>query len=54
VFWTGEDKVRSLNHLPNITFEVDPTGSDAAGPSYSSLVFVPAYNRRRAVRSHHP
>lgn len=43
VYWTGEDKARSVDNLPNITFEVDPTGiADGATPGYSSLVFVPA------------
>jgi hypothetical protein len=42
VFWTGEDKTISANNLPNITFEVDPSGpADATAPNYSSLVFVP-------------
>jgi len=43
VFWTGEDKAISLDNLPNITFEVDPTGpaDSTSGPNYSSLVFVP-------------
>jgi Collagen triple helix repeat (20 copies) len=42
VFWTGEDKTINANNLPNITFEVDPTGpADTATPNYSSLVFVP-------------
>ena len=40
VFWTGEDRGRSLNNMPNIQFEVDPT-PDQPGPTYSSLVFVP-------------
>jgi hypothetical protein len=41
VFWTGEDRSRNANNMPNITFEVDPTGPSAAAPNYSSLVFVP-------------
>jgi hypothetical protein len=42
VFWTGEDKGFNANNLPNITFEVDPTGpADTTAPNYSSLVFVP-------------
>ena len=42
VFWTGEDKAIGADNLPNITFEVDPTGTaNATGPNYSSLVFVP-------------
>ena len=41
VFWTGEDKGRSTNNMPNIQFEVDPTGPSATAPNYSSLVFVP-------------
>jgi hypothetical protein len=42
VFWTGEDKTINANNLPNITFEVDPSGSpDVPGSNYSSLVFVP-------------
>jgi len=41
VFWTGEDRGRSLNNMPNILFEVDPTGPSATAPNYSSLVFVP-------------
>ncbi len=43
VFTTGENKALNVNNLPNITFEVDPTGFDStAGPNYSSLVFNPA------------
>ena len=42
VFWTGEDKTRSAENLPNITFEVDPTGITASGVNFSSLVFIPA------------
>jgi hypothetical protein len=43
VFWTGEDKGISANNLPNITFEVDPSGpaNTVPGPDYSSMVFVP-------------
>jgi hypothetical protein len=44
VYWTGEDKARSADNLPNITFEVDPTGitDSTTGSNYSSLVFIPA------------
>ena len=39
VFQTGEN---GAGNLPNITFEVDPSGiSSNAAPNYSSLVFVP-------------
>jgi Collagen triple helix repeat (20 copies) len=42
VFWTGEDKTANANNLPNITFEVDPTGpAETTGLNYSSMVFVP-------------
>jgi hypothetical protein len=42
VFWTGEDKGIGPDNLPNITFEVDPTGTaNTATPNYSSMVFVP-------------
>jgi hypothetical protein len=41
VFWTGEDRGRNASNMPNITFEVDPTGPSATAPNYSSLVFVP-------------
>ena len=43
VFTTNEDKALNVNNLPNITFEVDPTGfAETTGPNYSSLVFNPA------------
>jgi collagen triple helix repeat protein len=41
VFWTNEDRIRNANNMPNITFEIDPTGPSTAAPNYSSLVFVP-------------
>ena len=42
VFWTGEDKAIAADNLPNITFEVDPSGTaSATAPNYSSMVFVP-------------
>jgi hypothetical protein len=41
IFWTGEDKTIFVDNLPNITFEVDPSGpSSATAPNYSSLVLV--------------
>jgi len=41
VFWTNEDKTIFADNLPNITFEVDPTGpASGTAPNYSSLVFV--------------
>ncbi len=43
VFTTGEDQKINIDNLPNITFEVDPTGfANTTGPNYSSLVFNPA------------
>ena len=43
VFTTGEDKKINVDNLPNITFEVDPTGfATTKGLNYSSLVFNPA------------
>ncbi len=44
VFTTGENKKLNADNLPNITFEVDPTGfaDNTTGPNYSSLVFNPA------------
>jgi hypothetical protein len=43
VFTTGEDKALNVDNLPNITFEVDPTGfTTTTGPNFSSLVFNPA------------
>jgi hypothetical protein len=41
VFTTGENKALFADNLPNITFEVDPTGPSSSTPNYSSLVFVP-------------
>ncbi len=40
VFSTGENKALNADNMPNITFEVDPTGpASSTGPNYSSLVF---------------
>jgi hypothetical protein len=41
VFTTGENKALANNNLPSVAFEVDPTGDDAAGPNYSTLVYTP-------------
>jgi hypothetical protein len=41
IFWTGEDKTIFADNLPNITFEVDPSGpASSTAPNYSSLVLV--------------
>jgi hypothetical protein len=41
VFWTGEDKAKFADNLPNITFEVDRNGGSLDLGDYSSLVFNP-------------
>jgi hypothetical protein len=43
VFTTGENRAQNLENLPNITVEIDPTGSaNTTAPNFSSLVFNPA------------
>ncbi|HEX6149922.1 hypothetical protein [Nocardioides sp.] len=41
VFTTGENAAIAANNLPSVAFEVDPTGPDATGPNFSTLVFTP-------------
>jgi len=42
VFTTGENRAQNPENLPNITVEIDPTGSaSTTAPNFSSLVFNP-------------
>lgn len=42
VYTTGENNDPNPENGPNVTFEVDPTGTgDSTAPNYTSLVYVP-------------
>lgn len=41
IYTTGENAALAADNLPNITFEVDPSGPSGTGPNYSSLVYNP-------------
>ena len=44
VFQTGEDQTDNggPNNLPNIDFEIDPSGAASTAPNFSTMVYVPA------------
>ena len=44
VFQTGEDQTDNggANNLPNIDFEIDPSGAATTAPNFSTMVYVPA------------
>jgi len=41
LYTTGENAALAADNLPNISFEIDPTGPSSTGPNYSSLVYNP-------------